>query len=182
MDSGEARRAPDAALRSPSTDALVAWQLGREPRGRWRVGALCVFARPRVILTAPRLDDGTPFPTFAWLTCPWLVRTVADLESAGHTDRWSRLLATDDSLAADVRRSADAYRRARDHESPGEDGASDGGGIAGQADPLATKCLHAHVASAIMGFCDPVGEAVMGSVGESCGDDRCGRALLECGT
>jgi hypothetical protein len=33
--------------------------------------------------------------------------------------------------------------------------------VAGQADPLAVKCLHARVAAALAGIADPVGEGVL---------------------
>ena len=31
----------------------------------------------------PNLDDGTPFPTTYWLTCPLLVQRVSALEASG---------------------------------------------------------------------------------------------------
>ncbi|HEY5506960.1 MAG TPA: DUF501 domain-containing protein, partial [Coriobacteriia bacterium] len=42
----------------------------------------CERGAPAVIAVAPRLADGTPFPTAFWLTCPRLVEAVGALESA----------------------------------------------------------------------------------------------------
>ncbi len=153
--------------------SLVAHQLGRAPRGRWRVAWRCEYGHPGVIVTAPLLEDGTPFPTLCYLTCPHLVERVAALESVGEVERWRRRLATDPVLAARLRAADVAYRAARTAEAGGEDPTPDVG-IAGQRDPLAVKCLHAHVASALAGIDDPIGVAVLRDVGYSCDDGRCG--------
>src|SRR5665647_2746633 len=65
------RRRPSEGGVSAVTDAdlaVVAEQLGREPRGVMAVAARCVCGRPTVVRTAPRLPDGTPFPTTFYLT------------------------------------------------------------------------------------------------------------------
>ena len=52
----------------------LAEQLGRVPRGVVAIAARCVCGRPTVVRTAPRLDDGTPFPTSYYLTHPAAVK------------------------------------------------------------------------------------------------------------
>jgi len=42
---------------------VVALQLGRPPRGLRRVAHRCPCGLPDVVETAPRLADGSPFPT-----------------------------------------------------------------------------------------------------------------------
>ena len=42
----------------------------------------CRFGCPRVIVCHP-LHAGKPFPTSFWLTCPWLVRRIGELEAEG---------------------------------------------------------------------------------------------------
>jgi len=153
--------------------SLVARQLGRAPRGRWRVAWRCEYGHPGVIVTAPLLEDGTPFPTLCYLTCPHLVDRVAALESAGEAGRWRRCLAVDLGFATRLQAADVAYRTARAAEARGEDPMPDVG-IAGQRDPLAVKCLHAHVASALVGIDDPIGVAVLRDVGYSCDEGRCG--------
>ena len=49
-------------------------QLDRVPRGVVGIGARCVCGRPTVVKTAPRLEDGSPFPTTFYLTSPPIVR------------------------------------------------------------------------------------------------------------
>ena len=44
--------------------AAVAAQLGRPPRGVRAVAHRCPCGLPDVVATRPRLEDGTPFPTF----------------------------------------------------------------------------------------------------------------------
>lgn len=169
---------PESDTPSAGDAAIVAWQLGRGPRGVWRVAARCPFDAPQVILTAPLLESGEPFPTLYYLTCPWLVDAVSDLESAGGTARFAALLAEDPALAARMR-AADAAYRARRALAAGGIDPTPGVGIAGQRDPLATKCLHAHVAAALAGLDDPVGLRVLGEVGNACPDDTCAHLAEE---
>jgi hypothetical protein len=153
---------------------LVATQTGRPPRTPWRVAARCRFERPTVIASPSRLDDGTPFPTLFWLTCPHLAEKVAALESAGEAARWARRATEDPQLAAELRAADAAVREARAAESGGEDACASVG-LAGQRDPLGVKCLHAHVAAALAGIADPVGAGVLSATPRECSDDRCAR-------
>ena len=154
--------------------ALVARQLGREPRGAWRVSARCSFGSPTVITTSPRLSDGAPFPTLHYLTCPHLVEAVGRIESEGGVSAWRDRLRDDRALADRMLAADRAYRRARATLADGSDPTPDAG-IAGQGDSLATKCLHAHVAAFLAGIDDPVGEGVLADLAQECDDDRCGK-------
>src|SRR5215218_908649 len=57
--------------------AIVAAQLGREPRAFRRVVVRCPFGRPAVTEQSPYDDSGEPFPTTYYLTCPHLVAAVS---------------------------------------------------------------------------------------------------------
>ena len=152
--------------------ALIASQLGRTPREPWRVAARCRFGRPTVIVSPSRLVDETPFPTYAWLTCPHLSEQVAARESAGDVAAWAARAASDESLAAALRAVDARVRELRAAESGGVDACSSVG-IAGQRDPLGVKCLHAHVALALVGAGDPIGEELLADIPSECDDDRC---------
>lgn len=149
----------------------LAWQLGREPRGRWRVVTRCSYGAPVVIATAP-VVDGALFPTLYYLTCPHLTADVAAVESAGGCEHWRRVLADDDALAARLCDADVAYRRARAAEGGGIDAAA-GVGIAGERQVLGVKCLHAHVAAYLAGIDDPIGEILTAGRTMECGDGRC---------
>jgi uncharacterized protein len=169
---------------SPDDDAVVASQLGRPPRGRWRVAARCEQGAPLVIAQAPSLEDGSPFPTTFWLTCPRLVEAVGELESAGEGARLAQRAASDAEFAAALTAADAAYRDARRAEGGGAD-PCEGVGVAGQLDPLAVKCLHARLAAHLAGVPDPIGEEVAGAVrgrlSGACGDARChARAAAGC--
>ena len=155
-------------------EPVVVAQLGREPRGTWRAIARCRFGRPTVIETAPLLADGSPFPTLYYLTCPWLVEFVSGLESACAVGEWADRIAGDPEMAARLR-VADAEYRARRARAAGGRDPLPGVGIAGQHDPLATKCLHAHVAARLACLDDPVGAGVLADSPADCPDDLCAR-------
>jgi len=150
----------------------VSRQLGRPPRGTWRVATRCSYGYPTVIATPSILASGEPFPTLFWLTCPHLIEVVGQLESAGEVEAWAARLAADPALATSMRAADELYRSARAEESNGFDVCATVG-IAGQRDPLATKCLHAHVAAALAGIADPVGESILGSIERECESERC---------
>jgi uncharacterized protein len=120
---------------------VVARQLGRPPRAFRRVVVRCPFGKSAVTEQAPFDDDGAPFPTTYWLTCPQLVAQVSRLEAAGGVERWSRAAREDEALARSLRRATEEQRALR----PELDG-----GIAGAgANAGSLKCLHAHVAFAL---------------------------------
>jgi hypothetical protein len=160
----------------PDAEILRA-QLGREPRGTWRVAERCEAGHPLLILVAPRLDDGSPFPTTFWLTCPRLVAAVAALESAGANARWTARISTDAALASALLAADAAYRAAREAEGGGDDPCAQVG-VAGQAERLAVKCLHARVAAALGGVPDPIGAAVVSDLG---GRGAIERGCTDCG-
>ena len=155
---------------SPDTSRVIA-QIGRAPRRPWRVEVRCSYGAPAVIATAPVLEDGSPFPTLYWLTCPFLLDIAARAESDGYIAVWADRLAADPALA-DRMRAADSEYRSRRAAEPGGDPFA-GVGIAGQRDPLATKCLHAHIAAALAGIDDPIGAALTETSGRECVDFRC---------
>lgn len=115
--------------------AVVAAQIGREPRGAVSVATPCEHGLPLVIRTSPRLETGEPFPTLYWLTCPLAQRAIGGLESGGRMRDLNARLAEDAGLASAY---AEAHRRyIRDR-----DGAEDSGESAGGM-PGRVKCLHA---------------------------------------
>ena len=67
------------------TDAdldVVREQLGRTPRGVVDIAYRTPDGAPAVIKTAPKLPDGTPFPTLYYLTDPRLTAEASRLEVA----------------------------------------------------------------------------------------------------
>ncbi|HEY5539891.1 MAG TPA: DUF501 domain-containing protein [Coriobacteriia bacterium] len=152
---------------------LVAAQLGgRAPRKPWRVAARCSYGYPSAIVSPSLLADGTPFPTHAWLTCPYLTEALSAEESAGAAAVWAERAASDPLLAEHLHAADAALRSVRAEESGGAD-ACEPVGLAGQRDPLGVKCLHAHVALTLIGIDDPIGVEELGKIPESCGNARC---------
>ena len=67
---------PDTAVTDQDL-AVLAEQLGRPPRGVVGIAARCACGRPLVVRTAPRLENGTPFPTTFYLTLPGAVAAAS---------------------------------------------------------------------------------------------------------
>ena len=62
---------------------IVQQQIGRKLRSDSEVSCRCHLDIPVVIKVPPKLNDGTPFPTTYWLTCPMYNKTSGSLESQG---------------------------------------------------------------------------------------------------
>ena len=116
----------------------VAAQLGREPRGALAVAHRCPCGDPDVVETAPRLPDGTPFPTTYYVTCPRLTGRISTLEGQGLMAEMTADLRADPALAQRYAAAHADYlaRRAALGEVPEIGGVSAGGM------PSRVKCLH----------------------------------------
>jgi len=151
---------------------IVERQIGRPPREPWRASSRCVYGYPQLIASPAVLDDGTPFPTVFWLTCPHLVECSSKLESRGELSRWQERIDSDPHFAAQLQEATDAFARLRTSETPAAVECEDLG-IAGQRDPSGAKCIHARVAVTLEGVPDPIGRAAIAACGSVCGDMRC---------
>ncbi len=113
-----------------------------------------------VIENHPRLDDGSPFPTLYWVTCPVLNKRISRLESSGWMAALNETLARNDELKKRLESTIDRYRRRRDeHEMIVDADAPPGGG------PERVKCVHAHVAHELVERGNPVGALALAAVG-----------------
>lgn len=143
----------------PRDVAAVSAQLGRPARGVRRVAHRCGCGLPDVVETAPRLPDGTPFPTLYYLTCPRAAGLVGGLEGAGEMRRMQERLETDRDLQVAYALAHDSYLAAREAVEVVEeiDGVSAGGM------PARVKCLHVLVAHALVAGPDvnPFGDAAL---------------------
>jgi hypothetical protein len=134
-------------------------QLGRPMRGVIGIAARCVCGNPTVVATEPRLPDGTPFPTFYYLTHPAATAAMSALEATQVMREFTELLAADEEVAASyaaAHRSYLADRAAYGHV-PEIDGVSAGGM------PTRVKCLHAlagHALAAGPGV-NPIGDLAL---------------------
>lgn len=123
----------------------VSEQLGRPARGVVGIAARNDRGEPTVVATAPRLDDGTPFPTLYYLSHAELVSSVSALEAAGVMNTLNAMLAEDAELREAYQHAHESYIADRDSIAsiPELDGVSAGGM------PTRVKCLHALVAHAL---------------------------------
>jgi len=151
----------------PADAAVVAAQLGRSPRGQFSVAHRCRCGQPDVIRTAPRLPDGTPFPTLYYLTCPRAAAAAGRLEASGTMAAMTARLAADPGLRQDYQAAHEDYLARRDAAAraagvePLPAGTQSAGGM-----PVRVKCLHALIAHelAVPGV-NPLGEEAAAAAG-----------------
>lgn len=118
-------------------------EMGRPARGVLACAYRCDHGIAAVVQTAPRLPDGTPFPTMFYLSCSALTAAVSRMESAGLMAEMSQRLLDDEELAASYRRAHEAYLQVRNaHGDLGIDVSA--GGM-----PDRVKCLHVLVAHSL---------------------------------
>lgn len=157
--------------------SIVAAQIGREPRAFSHVATRCPFGYPAVTEQKPYDEDGKPFPTGFYLTCPGLVAAVARLEAAGGVERWSERVGKSRRLRWSLWRANRKQRRLRRVASQSTARMLDGGasldsGIAGSRNSRKLKCLHAHVAFGLANPGYELGERIAREL-EPLWPDRC---------
>jgi len=130
---------------------VVSEQLGRPARDIVGISARCVCGNPLVVVTTPRLGDGTPFPTLYYLTQPEATRAASRLEAAGRMADYQARLGDDAEAANAYRVAHESYIRTRESiDVVGEIAGISAGGM-----PDRVKCLHS-----LMGHSLSVGAGV----------------------
>ncbi len=144
-------------------EAVVGAQLGRPPRAIHDVAHRCPCGNPDVVATRPRLENGTPFPTTFYLTCPRAASRIGTLEASGLMREMTQRLEQDPGLAAAYRRAHQAYLSFRESlaQVPEIAGVSAGGM------PDRVKCLHVLAAQALAQGrgVNPLGDEVLDRIG-----------------
>ncbi|SMH46616.1 hypothetical protein SAMN06295885_2795 [Rathayibacter oskolensis] len=125
--------------------AVVSAQLGRPARDVVGISARCICGDPTVVSTSPRLSDGTPFPTFYYLTHPAATAAISQLEATQVMVEYNDLLAEDEELRAAYEAAHRAFLA--DRESIGA--VPEIAGISSGGMPVRVKCLHALAAHAL---------------------------------
>jgi uncharacterized protein len=161
--------------------AVIARQLGREPRAVTAIAHRCPCGLPDVVQTAPRLPDGTPFPTLYYLTCPRASAAISTLEASGMMREMMARLQADAELRQRYLAAHLDYVRRRDEAAvaagvaPLPPGTQSAGGM-----PERVKCLHALAAHALaVPGGNPLGAEAVEAAGEwwqagpcvACGND-----------
>ncbi len=154
--------------------ATIAEQLGRPARAILEISSRCPSGHPNVVKTEPRLDDGTPFPTLYYITCPRLAGAIGTLEASGLMREMSFRLEHDEQLAEAYLTAHLNYLSQREAIEHVEeiDGISAGGM------PTRVKCLHVLVGHslAVGPGVNPLGDETLDLlgpwwVGNACGED-----------
>lgn len=123
------------------------------------VGARCICGNPIVVVTKPRLSDGSPFPTFYYLSLPAATAALSTLEASGFMAELQERLSLEPELKLAYEQAHKAYLldRLKHGEVSEIDGISAGGM------PLRVKCLHAlagHSLAAGSGV-NPIGDIAL---------------------
>lgn len=153
----------------PQDVASVEAQLGRTPRSIHDVAHRCPCGLADVVATEPRLDDGTPFPTTYYLTCPRAASRIGTLEASGLMKEMQDRLGEDADLAQAYAAAHEDYLAAR--TAIGEQAGlsvPEIEGISAGGMPDRVKCLHVlagHSLARGRGV-NPLGDEVLDLLGE----------------
>lgn len=149
---------------SPDDISSIEAQLGRPIRGALEVAHRCPCGKPTVVKTAPKLEDGTPFPTLYYLTCPRASGAIGTLEANGLMKSLQEELAGDENLSHDYSKAHEQYllERYEIEDVPQIHGVSAGGM------PDRVKCLHVLAAHALAKGpgVNPLGDRVLEIIGD----------------
>lgn len=137
---------------------VIEAQIGRPLRADSRTVSRCHLDLPVVVEVPPILEDGTPFPTLYWLTCPLATTRIGRLEGAGGVKRMEQKAGADPDFGRRLEAAHDSYAAKRDALVPDDASPIPSGGVGGAT--TGVKCLHAHYAHTRSGDRNPVGELV----------------------
>ena len=148
----------------PADVEKVSEQLGRPARSIHAVAHRCPCGNPDVVATEPRLDDGTPFPTTFYLTCPRAASRIGTREASGLMAEMTQRLQDDPELAAAYRRAHERYLEYRESIGHVEEIA----GVSAGGMPNRVKCLHVLAGQSLgMGRgVNPLGDEVVDALAE----------------
>ncbi|MGP9745029.1 DUF501 domain-containing protein [Brachybacterium sp. AOP29-B2-41] len=145
-------------------------QLGRDMRGVVSIARRCSCGRPAVVRTAPRLEDGTPFPSSLYLTLPWLTLELSRLEATGLMAELTEQLAQDEALSSAYRAAHERYLARREELGDAEEVHHvSAGGM-----PTRVKCFHALAGQALAEGpgVNPIADLVLPRI-DGAGELRC---------
>lgn len=151
--------------------AALEVQLGRPARGVLAVAARCACGNPTVVRTAPRLPDGTPFPTLYYLTHPGAVAAVSTLEATGTMRDFQSRLGSDVALAGAYRAAHEAYLAER----YAVEDVEEIHGISAGGMPDRVKCLHVLVGHSLAAGpgVNPLGDEALRLIRDRWRPERC---------
>ena len=123
----------------------ISRHIGRPARDVIGIGARCVCGAPVVVVTSPRLEDGTPFPTLYYLTHPEATKEASRLEAAGKMPEYLERLHSDSEAMELYRQAHESFIHSREQiEVVDEIRGISAGGM-----PERVKCLHALIAHSL---------------------------------
>ena len=143
---------------------IVETQLNRSIRSNVEVVSSCHYNLPAVIKVPSNLDDGTPFPTSYWLTCPMYNKKVGSLESQGLIKELDKQLNENKDLNKQWTERQKSYEEERNRENKNKENLiNPTGGVGGAKESI--KCLHSHLADELATNKNIIGKIVLESVG-----------------
>ena len=150
-------------MKTGNDKAIVEIQLKRKVRSHIDIRSRCHFSLPVVTFVPPNLDDGTPFPTTYWLTCPLLVQRVSALEASGMVKVFDDIIQRKGNLRTLWKKRQKTYKKERKLLENRSDRISPKGGVGGTLDHI--KCLHAHLADELATGKNPIGQTIESLIG-----------------
>lgn len=145
-------------------------QLGREVRGVVEVAHRCKCGNPDVVKTLPRLENGTPFPTTYYVTCPRLTSRIGTLEANGVMKELEEQLGSDPILQSKYLAAHNSYLEDRAVLGEVEEIAD----ISAGGMPNRVKCLHVLIGHSLAKGpgVNPIGDLALSMLDEW-GDSKC---------
>lgn len=141
---------------------VLSAQLGRTVRDVIEIPARCVCGNPLVAATAPRLSNGSPFPTVFYLAHPAITAAASRLEAGGLMYEMTDALAADTELANRYTLAHENYlaERERIRLISGTDEVPEIENISAGGMPTRVKCLHAVIGHTLAVGCgiNPMGD------------------------
>ena len=150
-------------MKKSNDKEIVEVQLKRKVRSHIDIRNRCHLGLPVVTFVPPNLNDGTPFPTTYWLTCPLLVQRVSSLEASSMVKVFDEIIQKKGSFRTLWKKRQKTYEEERKLLEDGSGHLSPEGGVGGTSGHV--KCLHAHLADQLATGKNPIGQTIESLIG-----------------
>lgn len=156
---------------------VLSQELGRQVRDVAEIPARCVCGNPLVAATAPRLSNGSPFPTVFYLAHPVITAAASRFEAEGKMYEMTDRIAEDPEIAQQYQAAHENYiaERERIRLQTGTEEVPEIDGISAGGMPTRVKCLHAvlgHTLSVGRGI-NPFGDETLDLIAEYWTPEQC---------
>lgn len=152
---------------------VIEYQIARKAENLYGIARYCPFHKPAVLITYPYdREKNRLYPTTYWLSCPYLVKKVSQIEDQGLVKELTAKYYNDPDFYQELKKAHRDYARRRikllkdtdikalENKNVNIRQVIYKSGVGGIREDSGVKCLHTHLADFLVHADNPLGKYV----------------------